>query len=302
MPSAPRITILLALSLALLTFQSCLARRRLIAQQGNPKRQTLITATREELEQRLTNLYNEVKSFSATVDMTPAVGSVYQGSITEYKDVLAYILFKKPQEVRIIGKYPVVRSTAFDMASDGVQFHIYLPSKNRFLEGRNDTPRNSSNKLENLRPEAFATSLLIRPVDPATEFSIIYDNTDENNAYYILLILSRNSAGDPSLARNVWFDRLSLRIVRQETFEPKGGIRSDTRYSNWQNYAGVPFPASIDINRPGDGYGVVMTVTKMDMNSAITDDKFVLQQPPGSQLSVLGASGAENGNGAKGKQ
>ncbi len=223
--------------------------------------------------------------------MTPSVGSVYKGAITEYRvaDVLAYILFRKPDEVRIIGKTPVVRSTAFDMASNGTEFHMYLPTKNRFVEGRNDLPPTSQNKLENLRPAAFATSLLIRPVDPETEFCVLFDYTDEEHAFYILMIMHSVQGRDPLLARNVWFDRLSLQIVRQETFDEWARITSDTRYSKWQNYSGTPFPNTIDINRPEDGYGVLINVTKLDMNADIGHDRFILQQPEGTQLQVLGA-------------
>ncbi|MDQ6665278.1 MAG: hypothetical protein M3Z23_12890 [Acidobacteriota bacterium] len=293
MPPAPRIANALGLCLALLVLNSCLTHQRSIVRQGNqPAKQALLSATREELAKRISDRYRQVKSFSATVDMTPSVGSVYKGSITEYRvaDVLAYILFRKPDEVRIIGKTPVVRSTAFDMASDGTDFRLYLPAKNRFVEGRNDLPATSPNKLENLRPAAFATSLLIRPVDPETEFSVLFDYTDEEHAFYILLIMRRIKGGDPLLARNVWFDRLSLQIVRQQTFDDWALITSDTRYSKWQNYSGIPFPNTIDINRPEDGYGVLINITKLDMNAEIGEDRFILQQPEGTQLQVLGAA------------
>ena len=91
------------------------------------------------------------------------------------------------------------------------------------------------------------------------------------------------------IARNVWFDRLDLSIVRQKVLDPMGGIISDTRYSKWQPYDGVMFPAHIDLNRDEDGYGVVMDVTDMKMNVPLTDDKFVLPRPPGSTLQTIGA-------------
>jgi len=122
-----------------------------------------MTATKDDLVNRMRRLNDNVRSFSATVDMTPAVGSVYKGEITEYKDVRAYVLFRRPAEIRIIGLYPVVRSKAFDMVSTGNEFRIYIPAKNRFVEGTNDAPANSANKLENLRPAAFLEAMLIPP-------------------------------------------------------------------------------------------------------------------------------------------
>ena len=50
------------------------------------------------------------------------------------------------------------------------------------------------------------------------------------------------------------------------------------------------FPAHIDINRPKDGYGVVMEVVDMQMNPNLTSDKFDLTQPEGTQLQIIGAS------------
>ena len=61
--------------------------------------------------------------------MVPAVGSVNKGKITEYKDVLGYILFKKPDEMRLIGLYPVVRNKAFDMVSRGADFRLVCAFK-----------------------------------------------------------------------------------------------------------------------------------------------------------------------------
>ena len=37
------------------------------------------------------------------------------------------------------------------------------------------------------------------------------------------------------------------------------------------------FPAQIDINRPKDGYGVIIAIIDMQMNQAETDDKFELR-------------------------
>ncbi len=285
-----RFATLAGLCLALLSLTACLTRRRLITRQGAKPDRTLATASKEQLLKRVSDLYASTQSFNATVDLTPAVGSVYKGEITEYKDVRAYILFRAPDSIRIIGQYPVIRGTAFDMTSSGPLFRLYIPSKNRFIEGREDSPLSKTNQLENLRPEAFLNAMLIRPPDPKTELPALEDFTDESNAFYILHIVGKNPDDSLMIKRNIWFDRLSLRIVRQEAFDAAGSILSDTRYSDWQSYGGIPFPAGIDINRPRDGYGVVVRVVKIEMNPKLTDDKFTLEQPEGSQLEVLGAA------------
>jgi hypothetical protein len=88
--------------------------------------------------------------------------------------------------------------------------------------------------------------------------------------------------------RSIWFDRVDLQISRQVVYGTESNILSDTRYSNWTEFAGVPFPKTIDINRPTDGYGVVLDVVKMEMNLQLTDQQFTLQQPAGSKLQVIG--------------
>ena len=293
MPKPHRhVPVALALILGL-TSSSCLYTKRVILRHNKkvtaataPK---LLAATGDELSARISNLYNAINSFQATVDMTPSVGSVYTGEITEIKDVRAYVLFRKPTGIRILGKYPILRTTAFDMVSTGTDFKVFLVSKNLFVEGSNSAPATSKNKLENLRPEAFLSSMLIQPGDPSIETASRLDFVDEDNALYILFFIRKAPNGDPIIARGVWFDRIDLSIVRQTVYDEAGALVSDTRYSKWQPYNGVMFPAHIDINRPKDEYGVALDMIDMQMNVALTDDKFILNQPEGSQLQVIGA-------------
>lgn len=289
--------VILILCFSTLTLSSCLARRRVITRTSTVNKSVssttkLKTATRESLLARVSNLYRLVETLNATVDMTPALGSVNTGKITEYKDIRAYILFRKLADIRIIGLYPVVRNKAFDMTSNGKDFALYIPAKNRFVQGKNEIVTPSPNKIENLRPQAFLEALLIRPPAPG-DITLSEDLTDEQNAEYLLLVLGKDGAGNPFIERNIWFDRLSLNIARQTIFDPQGEIVSDTRYSDWSVVDGVPFPKKIDLNRPKDGYGVVMALVKADINKPLTDDKFALKQPEGTQLQILGQKPGE---------
>jgi hypothetical protein len=269
---------------------SCLVRRRSITRKGGAPTQALLTTDKESLIKEIAQQYAAVQSFNATVDLVPALGSANKGKITEYKDVRAYILFRKPADIRIIGLYPVVRNKAFDMVSDGSKFRLYLPAKNRFIEGENQLQTPSTNKIENLRPQHFLEALLVRPIDASREETIFENFTDEDNAAYILSIITPNPGGPPVLVRQLWFERLHLQLVRQLVFDPAGDILTDARYSDWQNYDKVLFAKRIDINRPKDEYGVVLTVVKMDINTPMADDKFALTQPEGTELQVLGAA------------
>jgi outer membrane lipoprotein-sorting protein len=268
----------------------CLARRRVITRNGKSTVQQLLTATEADLENLILQHFNAIQDFSATVDMVPALGTAEKSKITEYKDVRAYILFRKPADIRLIGLYPVVRNKAFDMVSDGSTFRLYIPAKNRFIMGRNEITALSTNKIENLRPQHFLEAILVQPVTPE-EKPILLNLTDEDNAAYILAMVHTGPTGALHIARSVWFDRTNLRLARLLIFDERGNILTDARYSQWQNYDGVPFPKQIVINRPRDEYSVVITVVKADINKGVTADKFVLEQPEGSQLQTLDAQG-----------
>ncbi len=283
---------ILAITLGL-TSTSCLFTRRAIFR--HHKKVTpgsappLLNATRDELNLRILNIYNAINAFQAKAELTPSVGSVYTGQITEIRDVTAIFLFRKPDDIRIIGNTPFIGTRAFDMVSDGKNFKLQIISKSLFIEGANSAPPVSKNKLENLRPDAFLSSMLIRPADPATESTSLEDATDEDNALYILHFIRTGPDGHPVFAGNVWFDREVLTIVSQKVLDSSGLIVSDTRYSKWQPYDGVMFPSHIDINRVQDGYGLVMDILDMKMNIELTNGQFVLNQPEGYQLQVIGA-------------
>ncbi len=278
--------ILLLLCLSALGSTSCLVRRRVITRQGGTVKQQLLTADKQTLVARVAQIFDAVQNFSATVDMTPALGSAEKSKITEYKDVRGYVLFRRPSDIRIIGLYPVVRNKAFDMVATGDRFRLYVPVKNRFVTGRNVITTPSPNKIENLRPQHFLEAMLVHPPDPVSTAFLNY--TDEDNAYYILLEMVNQQDGMPRVGRSIWFERLHLTLARQIIYDQNGNTLTDARYTGWQSYDGVPFPKHLDINRPRDEYSVVINVVKMDINQGLKDQQFVLEQPPGTTLQVLG--------------
>ncbi len=286
----------LLLCLYALAFSSCVVRRRLITRKGAKAVPILLTSDKQTLISRIAAEYRAIQDFSATVDMTPALGSAEKSKITEYKDVRGYILFRKPADIRLIGLYPVVRNKAFDMVSTGANFRLYL-SSNRFIVGSSDVPARSTNKIENLRPQHFLEALMVQPMQP-DEKADFENFTDEDNAVYILHFMHILPDGEIIPTRSIWFNRLDLRLARQLVFDSAGNILTDARYSDWQTYSGVPFPKQIDIARPQDEYAVVMTVVKMEINRGVSDDKFVLEQPEGTQLQVLGQKPAPRATGS----
>ena len=282
------------LLLCLISFglSSCLERRRAFARSGGKPTQPLLVADRSALIDIISRQYAVIHDLNATVDMVPALGSAEKSKITEYKDVRAFILFRKPGDIRLIGLYPVVRNKAFDMVSDGTNFKLYVPARNRFLVGRNEIDQPSPNKLENLRPQHFLEALLVRPVDASRDKLLLENFTDEDNAFYVLHVVHVNGGGELQLDRTIWFNRYNLTLARQLIFDTAGNILTDARYTDWRPYDNVAYPRHIEINRPRDEYAVVIDIVKMDINKGVSDDKFVLDQPEGTTLQVVGQAPA----------
>ncbi len=246
---------------------------------------------------RLVDNYAAIQSFSATVDLTSSVGSVNKGKIKDYTDINAYIFFRAPEEISVVGIMPVVHSTAFHMVSDGKEFRVSIPLKNRFIEGRNDAPPTSLNKFENIRPQTFISGMLVKPVDPANDMVILHDDTTETTASYQLEII-RKIGDDIAIFRLVTFDRVNLQVTEQREFDQKGDIVSLTKYDNFKVYDNVRFASRIEITRPKDEYGILLLITKMDINKPVDNARFVLARPEGVEVQVIGAPATAPAQGA----
>lgn len=172
------------------------------------------------------------------------------------------------------------------MVSTENDFRVSIPTRSQFIQGANDAPATSKNKLENLRPTAFLNALLINPPRPG-ETPILEDVSDETRSVYKLIFVQRDG-DDLRLVRSVYFDRYTLDVSRQRTFDTAGHATSETKYSGWTERGAVRFPTVIDMTRPQDGYELQLTVLDFKPNPPdITDDKFVLNPPPNAEIRTL---------------
>jgi hypothetical protein len=268
-----------------LTLSGCFVRRRVVAAPGKPANRPVLIATKEQLIERVRAFSSGVNSFNMTADLSASVGQIHCGEVTDYATIRGYILYRRPEDIRIIGLDPVIRSKAFDMLSTGPAFQLLIPSRNLLITGPNGVRQLSQNKLENLRPAAFLVSLLVLPPDP-NDLTILEDDTDEMHAQYELLIVNRSGA-EPFLTRSLYFDRYTLQIARQRTFDAAGQIVSDTRYGDWKSFSAQLYPSNIDINRPAEGYSLQLTVEDLKLNPELTDDQFTLTPPQGVEMRQL---------------
>ncbi len=252
-------------------------------------------ATEEELLDRYNALARGVQSVNATVELKPTAGSKYSGVIDEYHEVKAFLLASRPYNIRMIGQAPVIGKTVFDMASDGQNFEVSIPSKNKFLVGPVSLERPSSKPIENLRPQHLVDALLW-PEIRKEEAVLLEEFNDEAARYYVLTVLRGGYRTE--ILRKVWFDRADLAVVRMETFGPKGVLLSDVRFADWQGLAasnvqsGAPpvseYPRTIRMERPHDEYRLDMSVEKISLNEPLEAERFKLEPLPGEEIVHLG--------------
>jgi outer membrane lipoprotein-sorting protein len=252
----------------------------------------LKNATKQDLIGYINSEAGKIQSMQATVDIDTAVGGAKKGKVTEYEQIRGFVLARKPEMLRMIGLFPIVRNRAFDMVSDGHDFKLWIPTKNRFVVGRNDiTSPNPSQPLENLRPQIIYQALLLHEIGPE-ETAILENSTEtvtdekghptEQPNYAIDVI--RKNGDDSWLERKVFFSRLDLRPNRQLIYDEQGTLVTDARYTDYKDFNGLSFPAKIEIKRPEEEYDITLTILKPGLNQPLTDDKFVLEQPAGAQV------------------
>lgn len=254
------------------------------------ERPVALEATPEELLDRYNALARNLQSVDATVELKPIAGSAYSGVISEYHEVKAFLLASRPYNIRMIGQVPVIGKTVFDMASDGRDFEVSIPPKNKFLVGPVTLNRTSAKPIENLRPQHLIEAVLWPEVRKEEE-TLPEESNDDSGRYYVLNVL--RGGYQKEILRKVWFDRSDLHVVRLQSYGAKGALLSDVRYANWQPLqtpasGGSEYPLSIRIDRPRDEYRLDMTVTKVTVNESLAADRFDLQAPAGAEVVHLG--------------
>jgi hypothetical protein len=249
-------------------------------------RPVVLDATEEQLLERYNGLARNLQSVDVTAELKPFAGSAYTGVIDEYHEVKAFILASRPYNIRMIGQVPVVGKTVFDMASDGHDFEVSLPTKNSFLVGPVTLNRPSAKPIENLRPQHLVEALLW-PQVRKEEVTLFEEFNDEAARYYVITVLRGGYKSE--ILRKIWFNRADLRFVRLETYGPKGALLSDVRYADWApvdnpSSTFAEYPHTIHVDRPRDEYRLDLALTKVTANAPITPDHFQLQAPEGAEV------------------
>jgi len=251
-------------------------------------------ASLDQLVQSINSNAARLSSLKASVDIDSSVLEQKRDKVIDNPQVAGYILMRKPEMLRMWGLVPVVRSHMFDMVSNGRNFELAIPPKNKFIVGSNRQPaKPAPQPMENLRPQHISDALLLKPIDLEKETPVMEHSTeivkdpkthkDAEQAAYTVLVIDKDEAG-AYLSRKIVFSRTDLLPHEQYIYDRMGRLVTFARYENFNNYTTIMFPGIVSIQRPIEGYSITLSITKMDVNVPLTDEQFTLTQPPGSQL------------------
>jgi len=281
--------LVVSLFLAVLSTTGCVLRTRPVEDQYS--KAPLKASTQQGLIDGINQQAEKIHSLKATVDIDTSVGGMKKGHYTDYKEIRGYVLARKPDSLHMIGLMPIVRTTAFDMVSDGQDFKLWIPPKNRFVIGKNDvaTP-NTDQPMENIRPQNIYEALLIKRIDPDSEIAVLengYETLHDDKGRrvlqddYELTVIQKYEKGW-RLERKIIFGRIDLQPHRQYIYSEDGTVATDARYAQYKDFDGFSFPSRIEIFRPQEEYDITLNMLKVDINKPLTDDQFVLAQPSGA--------------------
>jgi len=284
-----RILLLCLLSVAAFPLSGCLFRTRPLDRQFSTR--PLKTATQQDLIDYVNNQAARIQSLQATVDIDASAGDVKNGRITDYKEIRGYVLARKPAMLRMKGLLPLVRNTAFDMVSDGQQFKVWIPTKNKFVMGSNNADNYDPGKrLENMRPQYIYDAILEPEIDGdeavlENGYETVLDSKRHRveQPNYSLLVIRKGPQG-AYLSRKIDFSRIDLLPYRQRIYDQQGNVVTDAHYQDYKEFGGTTFPGTIEIERQRESYDITLNIVKLDINKALTDDQFALEQPAGAEV------------------
>jgi hypothetical protein len=245
--------------------------------------------------------YSAISSLTATVDFQATTGGARQGKQTDITPFHGYILLRKPAMLRVLALLPVVRTHAFDLASDGETFKLVIPPRSRAIVGTNKVTKPSANAIENMRPDIFLDSVLVKSIEP--ERLVYLTNTTQTHRQdkklvetpeYDLHVGEEDPQATDGLkvrvlkpTRVIRFSRLTLLPIGQDIYDADGGVETHVEYGPYRQFGTVHMPSSIVIQRPREAYQITISVQKVVVNQPLGDEQFVLKIPSDYKVQTL---------------
>lgn len=252
------------------------------------------TATLDELLAKLDAL-TKVETMKATVELWLSVENDERTRVREISDVPGFILVQRPSSIRTIAQLPVVRTLAFQMASNGNQFQVHLPSRKRFFVGDTNLDQRSEDRSENVRPQHILEAVLIEPQQP-NELAALDNVIEEQTPYQVVSLVRPGRDRKARITRKFWFNRDTLELSHMQILDEKGDTATLARYEQWGEDNGLPYAGVVTVIRPVDGYTLRIRFLTPGLNETVPQDSFVLEVPEGVNVEHIGEPTGEQAN------
>jgi outer membrane lipoprotein-sorting protein len=253
--------------------------------------EVVMSTTLDQLLTQVESRFNQVQSLNASVEIVASEGGSRQGQVKVFPSFSGYIFLRKPEDLRVLLRVPVLGSQALDMVSDGKSWKLWIPRQNKALVGTSQVTDSSEHGLESLRPAVIFDSLQVRGLAPdqlvglTQDSRVIPDEKDKKQLIeepdYELSILEQPQAQHVHTLRVIHIGRSTLLPYQQDIYDSKGNVVTQAFYSNYQMFGDTPFPMKIEIKRPQDQYSLTITIIKLTLNQKLDDDQFDLKFPEG---------------------
>ncbi len=262
-----------------------------------PKAPPLVqTATPQQLVGQLNNQWGALNNLTATVEIQATELKTMEGVEKDFPSCRGYIIMSKPKMLRVLGTYFGVK--IFDMASNGGQFTLVIPPKSMAIEGTDTVTEKSANPLENLRPDFFFESIVVRGLAPDELYMVSADTqTVEDVAKkhlfaepeYVLSVMRRDPSGDGQLipVRQITFHRDDMRAYEQDLYDTQGNLSTSITYSNYTDFSAGEYPSRVVIKRPIEGIQLTLSVERVQQNVDLPADEFTVKIPDGVKVKKL---------------
>jgi outer membrane lipoprotein-sorting protein len=260
-----------------------------------PKAPPLVqTATPEELVKQLNQRWDALDTLTATVEIYATELKSREGLETDFPSCRGFILMRKPKMLRVVGTY--FGAKIFDMTSNGSQFTLVMPTKNRVIEGSDTVTEKSSNPLENLRPDFFLNSLVVRGLDPDNEYMVTNDTETVEDAAkkhlytmpeYVLNVMQPKGGKEIQAVRVITFHRDDMLPSEQDIYDSQGNLETQISYGNYTGFSAGKYPSKVTIKRPQEGIQLVLSVERVEENVALPDGQFQVTIPEGTKIQQL---------------
>ena len=255
------------------------------------------TVTPDELVKRLNERWASLDSMTAKVDILTSVLQTKEGLAKDYTRMSGIIVMRKPEQLRVLGRAPVIGITMFDMASDGKEFTLYIPSKNIAYKGPATLKKKSAIQYENIRPGFFLDALAVRGLEPDEFYSVTTDSetvedTAKKHLYFVpeyVLSVTKHIPGShrDQPVRVITFHRDNMLPYEQDLYDRQGNLETHVSYQDYQDFGSGLYPSTVTIKRPLEDSQIVLLVEKVSKNVPVAEDQFVVNVPDGTTIKSL---------------